>query len=175
MEGKFFSIEQSNVLDDLIASGDEYAKAIRTLVIAGAGDKCASDEQTTVDNALELLAVDQDNLLLYSYWYEIDEAEKEKWLAEYEYSIDRNDENDVFQAWQSVVADHNQMELGKIAVCEFKKRLAFLFNELCRSTGMKKSALAAACGRTNAMFSRYCSGIAPVPRLIWEKVESFKK
>lgn len=54
-------------------------------------------------------------------------------------------------------------------------RLAFLFDELCKSTGMKKSALAAACGRTNAMFSRYCSGIAPVPRLIWEKVESFKK
>lgn len=53
--------------------------------------------------------------------------------------------------------------------------LAFLFNELCKSTGMKKSALAAACGRTSTMFSRYCSGIAPVPRLIWEKVESFKR
>lgn len=122
MEGKFFSIDQSNVLDDLIASGDEYAKAIRTLVTAGAGDKCASDEQTNVDNALDLLGVNQDNLLLYSYWDEIDEAEKEEWLAKYEYSIDRNNEDDVFQAWQSVVADHNQMELGKIAVCELKKR-----------------------------------------------------
>ena len=49
------------------------------------------------------------------------------------------------------------------------------FDELCRRTGMKKGALAKICGKTPATFSRYCSGICPVPRLVWEKVKEFAK
>ena len=52
--------------------------------------------------------------------------------------------------------------------------LAFLFDELCKSTGMKKSALAKICGKNAATFSRYCSGETPVPQLVWDKVSKFK-
>lgn len=54
-------------------------------------------------------------------------------------------------------------------------RLAEAFNDLCRRTGMKKGALAKICGKTPATFSRYCSGVCPVPRLVWDKVESLKR
>lgn len=50
-------------------------------------------------------------------------------------------------------------------------RLAFLFDELCKSTGMKKSALAKICGKTPVTFSRYCSGETPVPELVWREVD----
>ena len=50
-------------------------------------------------------------------------------------------------------------------------RLAFLFNELCRSTGMTKKALAAYCGVTPQSFNNYISGKHPVPIAIWRMVE----
>lgn len=53
--------------------------------------------------------------------------------------------------------------------------LAFLFDELCKSTGMKKSALAKICGKNAATFSRYCSGETPVPQLVWDKVSEYKQ
>jgi hypothetical protein len=53
--------------------------------------------------------------------------------------------------------------------------LAEAFCDLCRRTGMKKGALAKMCGKTPATFSRYCSGICPVPRLVWDKVKEFVK
>ena len=53
--------------------------------------------------------------------------------------------------------------------------LAFLFDELCKSTGMKKSALAKICGKNAATFSRYCSGAPPVPQLAWDKVSEYKQ
>lgn len=53
-------------------------------------------------------------------------------------------------------------------------RLAEAFRELCKSTGMKKGALAKICGKNPNMFTRYCQGTTPVPKLIWEKVAEFK-
>lgn len=50
---------------------------------------------------------------------------------------------------------------------------ATAFAELVARTGMKKGALAAACGKNPATFSRYLSGALPVPVLVREKVESF--
>lgn len=50
-------------------------------------------------------------------------------------------------------------------------RLAFLFNDLCKRTGMKKSTLAILCGVTPQTFSRYCNGITPVPPAIWKIVD----
>jgi hypothetical protein len=50
-------------------------------------------------------------------------------------------------------------------------RLAFLFNDLCKRTGMKKSVLAILCGVTPQTFSRYCNGITPVPPAIWRIVD----
>lgn len=54
------------------------------------------------------------------------------------------------------------------------ERLAQAFDELCHATGMKKKALAQICGKTDATFSRYCSGQVPVPVLVWNKVNEFK-
>lgn len=54
-------------------------------------------------------------------------------------------------------------------------RLAKAFRDLCDSTGMKKSALAKVCDRNPATFSRYFAGDNPVPRLVWERVEEFKR
>ena len=53
-------------------------------------------------------------------------------------------------------------------------RLAFLFNELCHSTGMTKKALAAYCGVSPQSFSNYISGKHPVPIAIWRLVEQRK-
>lgn len=50
-------------------------------------------------------------------------------------------------------------------------RLAFLFGELVKKTGMKKKVLASLCGKSCETFSKYCSGIVPVPLLVWEEVE----
>lgn len=50
-------------------------------------------------------------------------------------------------------------------------RLAFLFDELCRSTGMTKKALAAYCGVSPQTFNNYISGKHPVPIAIWRMVE----
>lgn len=50
-------------------------------------------------------------------------------------------------------------------------RLAELFNDLCKRTGMKKSTLAILCGKSAVTFSRYCSGAVPVPPAIWRIVE----
>lgn len=53
-------------------------------------------------------------------------------------------------------------------------RLAFLFDELCKSTGMTKKALAAYCGTTPQTFNNYISGKHPVPIAIWRMVEERK-
>lgn len=53
-------------------------------------------------------------------------------------------------------------------------RLAFLFNELCRSTGMTKKALSAYCGVSPQTFNNYISGKHPVPIAIWKMVEERK-
>jgi hypothetical protein len=50
-------------------------------------------------------------------------------------------------------------------------RLAYLFNELCNRSGMKKKAIAALCGKTPTHISRYCKGLAPIPVLVWQAVE----
>ena len=50
-------------------------------------------------------------------------------------------------------------------------RLAFLFDELCKRSGMRKKALAERCGKSAETFSRYCSGVTPVPELVWREVE----
>lgn len=54
-------------------------------------------------------------------------------------------------------------------------KLAELFTELCKSSGMKKKDLAKLCGKNAVTFSRYCSGQTPVPQLVWEKVERIRK
>lgn len=53
-------------------------------------------------------------------------------------------------------------------------RLADLFNELCRSTGMKKKELAAYCGVTPRTFSNYIKGNSTVPISVWRMVEERK-
>lgn len=53
------------------------------------------------------------------------------------------------------------------------EKLAKLFNALCLKTGIKKKELAKICGKSAVQFSKYCNGISPVPRLVWEKVESY--
>ena len=50
-------------------------------------------------------------------------------------------------------------------------RLAELFNDLCKRSGMKKSSLAILCGVTPQTFSRYCNGVTPVPPAIWRIVD----
>lgn len=50
-------------------------------------------------------------------------------------------------------------------------RLAFLFDELCKSTGMTQKALAEYCGKTPKTFSNYVTGKSPVPMAIWKLVE----
>lgn len=45
------------------------------------------------------------------------------------------------------------------------------FNDLVKSTGMKKAELAKRCGITPTQFSRYCTGKATIPRLVWKEVE----
>lgn len=54
-------------------------------------------------------------------------------------------------------------------------KLAAAFNALCAQSGMKKKVLAQICGKDATTFSRYCSGLTPVPRLIWEKVEEYSR
>ena len=54
-------------------------------------------------------------------------------------------------------------------------KLAFLFDELCDRTAMKKKELAKICGKSAVQFSKYCKGISPVPRLVWEKVKEFDR
>lgn len=49
------------------------------------------------------------------------------------------------------------------------------FNDLVKSTGMKKSELAKRCGVTAEHFSRYCTGKAAVPPLVWKEVERIAK
>lgn len=53
--------------------------------------------------------------------------------------------------------------------------LANAFDNLCRSTGVKKTVLASICHKNATTFSRYCSGMTPVPRLIWEAVDRLPK
>lgn len=55
------------------------------------------------------------------------------------------------------------------------ERLAAAFDAMCDRTGMKRSALAEVCGKHNTTFSRYASGLSPVPRLVWEKVAEFDR
>lgn len=50
-------------------------------------------------------------------------------------------------------------------------RLAELFNDLCKKSGMRKSALAALCGVSVSTFSRYCNGASPVPAAVWQVVD----
>lgn len=56
-------------------------------------------------------------------------------------------------------------------ICE---RLAELFNDLCRSTGIKKKDLAKICGKSAVQFSKYCNGTSPVPKLVWDRVKDFE-
>lgn len=53
-------------------------------------------------------------------------------------------------------------------------RLAFLFDELCRSTGMTKKSLADYCGITPVTLWNYRIGKTPVPISIWKMVEERK-
>lgn len=53
-------------------------------------------------------------------------------------------------------------------------RLADLFNDLCRSTGIKKKDLAKICGKSAVQFSKYCNGTSPVPKLVWDRVKEFE-
>lgn len=55
------------------------------------------------------------------------------------------------------------------------ERLSAAFDALCDRTGMKKSALAKVCGKHITTFSRYFSGLTPVPQLVWEKVKEFER
>jgi hypothetical protein len=55
------------------------------------------------------------------------------------------------------------------------ERLAVLFDELCKNTGVQKQVLAKQCGKTNVTFSRYCSGETPVPELVWREVERINR
>ena len=122
---KELTLDQQHRLEDLVKMGNEEAEAIQVLLSWGAGDRCAKDDRTDVEDALELLNVwDQDNLLLYSYWWELDEDEKKGWLSDWEreYGLDWNDEDDLFVAWQSVAASNNREELERIAKREFEKR-----------------------------------------------------
>lgn len=66
-------------------------------------------------------------------------------------------------------SDFTDPKTGKNYIC--LDRLAEIFNDLCKRSGMKKHALAARCGKNPATFSRYCSGISPVPELVWREVE----
>ena len=54
-------------------------------------------------------------------------------------------------------------------------RLAYLFDQMCIRTGMKKKELAKMCGKSDVIFSYYCNGKTPVPQLVWEKVEQFDR
>ena len=54
-------------------------------------------------------------------------------------------------------------------------RLASMFNELCKRSGMRKKALAERCGKTPVTFSRYCSGVTPVSELVWREVERISR
>ncbi len=122
---KELTVDQEHKLEELVKMGNEYADAIKVLLSWGAGDRCAKDDRTDVEDALELLNVwNQDNLLLYSYWWEIDENEKKEWLSAWEkkYGLNWDNEDELYQAWQSVAASNNAAELERIAKKEFEER-----------------------------------------------------
>lgn len=50
-------------------------------------------------------------------------------------------------------------------------RSAKVFCEMCKATGLKKSAIAKMCGVTPNTISRYCTGFSPVPQAVWKLVE----
>lgn len=50
-------------------------------------------------------------------------------------------------------------------------RTAKVFCEMCKATGLKKSAIAKMCGVTPNTISRYCTGFSPVPQAVWKLVE----
>ena len=54
-------------------------------------------------------------------------------------------------------------------------KLADLFNDLCDQTGIKKKELAKICGKSAVQFSKYCTGAAPVPLLVWDKIKQFER
>lgn len=124
MELAYFSVEQSILLDDLVKSGDEYAAAIKTLVSWGAGERCAKDDKTDIEDALDILGVHPDGLVLHSFLDDMDEEEIRSWCAEYDeqYGIDWTDDDDIRQAWESVASEYNEKQLAKIAREEFQKR-----------------------------------------------------
>lgn len=51
------------------------------------------------------------------------------------------------------------------------KKLAVLFSQFIKATGLKKAAIAARCGVTPTTISRYCSGKSVIPPLVWREVE----
>jgi len=44
---------------------------------------------------------------------------------------------------------------------------------LIRRTGMRKAALAEACGKTPCTISNYLAGRSPIPPLVWDRIEEF--
>jgi hypothetical protein len=54
-------------------------------------------------------------------------------------------------------------------------KLSVLFDDLCASTGIKKKELAKICGKSAVQFSKYCTGAAPVPMLVWDKVQQYER
>jgi hypothetical protein len=46
---------------------------------------------------------------------------------------------------------------------------------MCSATGIKKKELAKICGKSAVQFSKYCTGAAPVPKLVWDKVKQFER
>ena len=44
---------------------------------------------------------------------------------------------------------------------------------LIRRTGMKKAALAEACGKTPCTISNYLAGRSPIPSLVWDRISEY--
>lgn len=55
------------------------------------------------------------------------------------------------------------------------ERQSEAFDKLCKSTGIKKKDLAKICGKSAVSFTKYCSGLVPIPKLVWDKVKEFER
>ena len=119
---RIFTTEETTMLEDLAENGKK-AQAIATLMSWDAEGRLASDDDTDVESALRELGIEEwSSTLGYSDFYELDRDEIKEWIKQYlEYEVDWDDDEDVYQAWQSVCRDVNREELDKFARSAFDK------------------------------------------------------
>lgn len=174
MDKNDLTVEQTSFLYGLIEQENEKAIAINTLLSWGAGDRCAADDQTDIEEALNLLDAPQDDLLCYALCDELDAEELRGWVEDwYKLPVDWNDSYDVREAWRSVCQSVNECELHKIAVAKFEELFALPY--FIARTGLAKKKIAEIAGVTPVTVTRWVNGDTPAPPLVLEKLRQIDK